>query len=334
MKKLDKSKMNMKYVFIGMVAMSVSLGCFGQDCDKFLNKQTNVINTKGIVVRILGKAADAILGTNFSSLQPKVGDQLQMLDVLQYNTCMQLQTIKNDFVRENLQEKAKNTLAEMLKLLTQSGALTPEIIGMLAENGVVEPGVTVDEAPAVNPQPVKPPATADEVDVPVLPVPATPGWATVTFPCQRFTDSGDGIIRARGMETHSDPQIAKSIANVVALEELASKIEITVNSVTEYYIRSVGGDNEELIKDFQRLTKTKVNQTLRGYKTVCEEYRQHSETQKYQCFIALEISEENVLKPVYEGLKTDAKTKNTLPGFDKFKNTFIEVMKFYESTGF
>ena len=329
-----KNKELLRFLVAGFLIGSLPLSAFGQECDKYLNKQNNAVNTKGIIVKVLGRTVDGILGTNFSQFAGQKADQMQMLDVLQYNTCMQLQTIKNEFVRENLTEKTKNTLNEMVKLLTQSGSIPPEVVRLLVDNGSIEPSLTGKITSEVTPQPAPQPTTANEVDVPVLPAPATGGWTKVTFPCQTFTASDNGIIRARGMETNRDPQIAKSIAAVVALEELASKIEITVNSVTEYYIRSISGDDEELVKDFRRRTKTTVNQTLKGYKTVCEEYRQNSETQKYQCFVALEISEENVLKPVYDGLNLDANAKKVLPNFEKFKQTFTEVMNFYEKTGF
>ena len=330
------NKVLLRFLVAGFLVGSFPLSGFGQECDKYLNKQTNTVKTGNIIAKVLGKTVDGILGTNFSSVIGQKSDQMQMLDILQYNTCMQLQTIKNEFVRENLEEKTRNTLNEMVKLLTQSGTLPPEVLNLLVENGSIEPSligkITSSESIPLQPNTLSP--TADEVGVPVLPAPAKPGWGKVEFPCQTFTVSGSGIIRARGMETNSDPQIAKSIASIIALEELASKIEITMNSVTEYYVKSVSGDNEELVKDFRRKTKTTVNQTLRGYTTVCEEYRQHSETEKYQCFVALEISEKNVLKPVYDGLNLDAAAKKVLPNFEKFKQTFTEVMNFYEKTGF
>jgi DNA-binding Lrp family transcriptional regulator len=325
--------MNKKIIFVGAITGCLSLNCFGQDCDKYLNKQTNVINTKGIVVKVLGKIVDITAGTNFSKFTGGASDQIQMLDVLQYNTCMQLQTAKNEFVRENLEEKARNTMTEMLKLLTQTGSLTPDVVKILAENGAIEPSsIGGDTTTPVTPQPAPtPPATGDDVATPVMP---KTQYVTVVFPCQPFSGSGDGVIRARAMESHSDPQIAKSIAMVVALEELASKIEVTVNSVTEYYVRAVLGDNEETMKDFKRQTKLTVNQTLRGYRTVCEEYRQNTATQKYQCFIALEINEEAALKPIFDGMKSDKQLSRALPNFEKFKKTYDEVMNFYEKTGF
>jgi hypothetical protein len=248
---------------------------------------------------------------------------------------MQWQTAKNDFIRENLEEKTRSTMDEMVKLLVQSGSIPPEALQLLVNNGNITPSLAGGTAVTPTPsQTTEQPRNADDVIVPILPIPPKNENITITFPCQNFTLSENNMIRARGMETHIDPQIAKSIATVVAIEELASKIEISVNSVTDYYFRSVSGDNEELGKDFKRQTKTTVNQTLRGYRIVCEEYRQNTTTQKYQCFIAVEISEENVLKPVYDDLKQNKSMAGVMPNYEKFKKTFDEVKKFYENTGF
>ena len=330
-----------KFALASAMAMCVSLNGYGQECDNYINKQTNKVNSAGIMLKSIGKVAakvvDGVFRTDFSALIKPTGEKMQMLDVLQYNTCQQLQTVKNEFNRENLEEKARNTVNEMAKLLAQSGSLPPEVSKLLVENGNIESSqVGSQPQAATSSQPVAQPKSANEVNVPDSPLPAKPGgeWVTVTFPCQTYTKSGSGTIRAMGMETSTDPQIAKSIASLIALEELASKIEITVNSVTEYYIRSVSGDREELIKDFKRITKTTVNQTVRGYKTVCEEFRQNATTQKYQCFIAYEINEETVVKPVYEELKQNAELKSNLPDYSKFKQTFDKVMSFYENAGF
>jgi hypothetical protein len=276
-----------------------------------------------------------ILGTNFSSLTNTASSQLQMLDNLQYQNCLKWQTAKSEFTKENLEAKMEQTLAEMVKLLNQSGSIPPATVKELVLSGVLDPdqarkdGIVVDPA---DDRIAPTPKNVDDVPVPILPVPAK--WETVTFPCQAQAMSSAGVIRARGMESSMDPQIAKSIANVIALEELASKIEVTVKSTTQYFIdRTETNLNEELTKRFNRTIDVSVNQTIRGYRNTCEEYRQHSQTQKYQCFVALEINEDAVLKPLHEELKKDPELTKAVPDFSKFKDTFNEVLNFYEKTG-
>jgi putative lipoic acid-binding regulatory protein len=172
----------------------------------------------------------------------------------------------------------------------------------------------------------------DQVVIPEMKI--SGDYVTVTFPCQSI-NSPEGVIRASGMETSSDPQIAKSIARTMALEELASKIEITVNSAVEYLVTATTqGGTEDLSKNFKKEVKTTVNQTIKGYKIICEEYKQNAATGKYQCFIAVEVSQESVLKPVYEELKKDNEVKRALPSFDNFRRTVAAIADVYEKTQF
>ena len=321
-----------KNVILIVIAMMFSLSSFGQACDKYIDKQTNNVKTKGVVLKILGKTADAILGTNFSSLT-QATDQLKILDNVQYQACLKLQEVQNEFTQENLKAKVEQTVAEMAKLLNQSGALPPEVVEQLVDNGIIAPGQskTVTQTTA-------PPSgiiNADDVPVPILPVPAPAGsWNTVTFPCQTFATTSAGVIRARGMETSMDPQIAKSVANVIALEELASKIEVTVKSTTQYFIDQTKTNlSEELNSRFTRTIDLSVNQTIRGYRNVCEEYQENSATQKFRCYVAIEIDEDAVLKPVHDELAKETGLKDAVPNYKKFKETFNQVMNFYEKTG-
>ena len=100
---------------------------------------------------------------------------------------MQLQTIKNDFVRENLEEKAKVTVTEMVKLLAQSGQLKPETVDLLISSGDLEPQVKKEIGLyGSNKTPVIQPKTVDEVNPPVLPEPKKSS-SSIVFPCQEFT---------------------------------------------------------------------------------------------------------------------------------------------------
>jgi len=329
-----RNKKLLRLLFAGFVIVSFSLSGFGQECDKYLNQQTKVVNTKGVVVKVLGKISDVVLGTNFSSLSRSIGE-LQMLDNIQYQACMKLQTVKSEFHRENLEATVGQTLTEMVKLMNQSGALPADVVTQLVANGtIIQTNATPTPATATQAT-LTVVTNADDVPVPILPTPAPAGsWNTVTFPCQANAVSSDGVIRARGMESSMDPQIAKSVANVIALEELASKIEVTVKSTTQYFIdRTETNLSEELTKRFERKIDVSVNQTIRGYRNTCEEYRQHSQTQKYQCFVALEINEDAVLKPLHEELIQEPGLQKAVPNYKKFKAAFNEALNFYEKTG-
>ena len=319
--------MKKRLLLTGALSVGIALSGFGQDdCDKYLDKQSKVVKTGGIVLKLIGKVADVVLGTNFSSLSRP--DELQMLDNIQYETCMKLQTVKNEFNRENLEAKINQTIIEMLKLVNESNALPSNVVEQLLIKGI-NPSNGNLPAPPQNPVSI---TNANDVPVTVLPEPE--GWNKIIFPCQDVSVSSAGVIRARGMESSMDPQIAKDIANTVALEELASKIEVAVKSTTQYFIdRTETKLNEELNKRFKRKIELSVEQTIRGYRTVCEEYRQHSQTQKYQCFVALEINEDAVLKPIHDELQKETGLQKAVPNYQKFKDAFYQTLSFFEKTG-
>ena len=320
--------MNKKFFLAGAMAASLSLNCSGQNCVKFIDYQNKTIDTKGLNMKLFGQPV-GVGATSVTPLYREVGDQVQKLDLLQYNICEQLKNIKTDFMREKLQAQYTNMLMKMMELCKLEGQ--PETSATTVANTAAEEAVVPTPTPTPTPTPapepaVIPPAGGGSLDD-VLDV-------EVNFPC--FGDaffSNNGMIRASGMESSMDAQIAKRAARTVALEELASKIEITVNSVTEdHFIRTQNGMNEEIQKKIEGTTKTSVNKTLTGYKTACEKFTQNRETKKYSCYMALEISEENALKPVYEELQKDAALKKALPTYDKFKQTFNEVMKTFEDS--
>lgn len=337
--------MNNRKVLISVaIAIIISLNSFGQKCVKFVDNQTKVINTKGITMQVLGKPIE-IGNTSVGTLNREVSDKLQKLDLLQYNICEQLKNIKTDFMREKLQAQYSNLMMRIMELVEKGGVQLPQdkvtaLIGDAENKTEIVPEPTkkdVEIVPAVddnrnnknenntdesNNSANIPESILDDEDIEI----------DITFPCEEFS-TVSGTIRAFGMETSMDAQMAKRAARSVALEELASKVEITVKTVTEdYFLRTQKNLTEEIEKRIEGKTQTSVNQTLRGYTTVCEKYRQNKNTKKYSCYITLEISEESVLKPVYEDLKQDPDLKEALPNYEKFKDTFNEVMNDYEKS--
>lgn len=335
------NKRNVFRVLLASVAFaSVSTTIVAQNCDKYLNQQTQTVNTKGVLTKVLGKASDMLLGTSFSKFTQNL-DQLQMLDNIQYQMCVKLQTVKNEFSRENLEAKKDGTLAEMAGLIGKSGVLPTDMVTQLTANGIVAAPQATAIVPATEEQTVAPAVAettaapaANEVPVPVLPKPAASAWTTVTFPCQSSATSAEGVIRARGMETSMDAQIAKSVANTIALEELASKIEVSVKSTTHYFINQTKTNLDENLKtNFERKIDLTVNQTIRGYRTVCEEYQQDEQGKKFRAFITLEVDLANVLQPIFNELQQQPALQQALPDFNTFEATVEQAMEFYEGVG-
>jgi hypothetical protein len=338
--------MNLKNLFIGTMIMCLALNGFSQKCTKFIDYQTKTINTKGLSMQLPSGLPPIGLGeTSVSSLQRIASEQLQRFDLLQYNICEQLKNIKNDFIREKLQTQYSNLLMKMMELVkTSSGESAPansaDAVKTIVEafdaggssQSATQPqqtaaGTENNTATAATAQTpaasAPPPASVLDEDVEV----------DISFPCGDFSLSSAGVIRAFGMESSMDAQVAKRIARTAALEELASKIEITVKTVAEdYTLRTKRNLTEALEQRFQSKTQTVVNRTLSGYTTACEKFTQNKSTKKFSCYIALEITEDKVLKPIYQELKQDETLKDALPSYEKFSETFNEVMNTFEKS--
>jgi len=333
----------LKTMVIGTVIICLSLNGFSQKCVKFIDYQNKTVNTKGISMQLPGGLSSVSLGeTSVSTLQREASDKLQTLDLLQHNICEQLKNIKNDFIREKLQTQYSNLLMKMMNLIKPTGNNTslaqsnPEATPTLqtrsqvGENNAVVPEF---EEIAETVAPLTQPSTGNNQTTALTTSIDEDIEVDISFPCGDFSISTKGIIRAFGMETSMDAQIAKRAARTVALEELASKIEIIVKTVTEdYFLRTQKNLTEEFEKRLESKTQTIVNQTLTGYTTACEKFTQNKSTKKYSCYTALEISEENVLKPVYQELQQDPELKNVLPNYERFSQTFNEVMDTYEKS--
>ena len=322
----------LKVAVIG-TAMAFPASSFSQDCDQYLNKQTNAVNTKGVFLKVLGKASDVIFGTNFASLTRSAG-QLQMLDNIQYERCMLLQKTKDELKREEIEYRLQQTLKDMVKLINQSGALPQEAVKQLVDNGILTPQEAASVgAVAETAMPATPitPVSANEVPVPVLPTPtASNGWVSSPFPCQIL--SATGYIVARGMATSVDPQFAREIAIMHALEQLAGEIEVAVKSTATFFATQTGTNlSKELSERYEKKLETTINQVIRGYRIICEEPQQNGE--KHRCFVAIEINEDVVLKSVHTELKQEPELQKAVPNYEKFKAVLGEVLNYCEKTG-
>jgi len=324
--------MNRKIFLAGALAVGISMNGFGQNCIKFIDYQNRTVDTKGLSLRVFGQPV-GVGATSVTPIVREASDKLQKLDLLQYNICEQLKKIKTDFMREKLQAQYTNLLMQMMQLLPSEG--TASLTGMdAAPNTAAQQAqkttMTEEEIPAPTPTPAPAPAPTPAP----MPAPSDINMdIDISFPCEDYNISPPGMIRAFGMETSMDAQIARRAARTAALEELGSKIEITVRSVTaDYFLRTQRGMEEEIEKRIEGRTETSVNRTLQGYRTVCERTTQNTQTKRYSSYIALEISEENVLRPVFNELRQDPELQNAMPNYERFRETFNEVMKTYENS--
>lgn len=142
--------------------------------------------------------------------------------------------------------------------------------------------------------------------------------------------SSDGFIRARFYGESNDMALSKKVAKSNTLEELGSKIEVTVKAVIDNYNSRRQKDiNESVEQRYEELIRTTVKQKINGYKTVCEKVTKNKDG-KYRTYLVYEIPVDNVLNPTYDKLSKDDELKVDYD-YQKFKETFEEEMKNLES---
>ncbi|MCT4636967.1 MAG: LPP20 family lipoprotein [Bacteroidales bacterium] len=138
--------------------------------------------------------------------------------------------------------------------------------------------------------------------------------------------STDGYIRANSIGESSDMTMAKKKARNNTLQELSSKIQTTFKAVIDNYQSSKeNSSGEEVVKRYEELSREVINQTISGYRTICEKVTQ-TEKGTYKTYLAFEISIENLSKPFYDKISEDDKLRIDYD-YEKFKKTFNEEMK-------
>lgn len=142
--------------------------------------------------------------------------------------------------------------------------------------------------------------------------------------------SSDGFIRANSVGESADMVISKKVARSNTLEELGSKVKVTVKSVIDnYYKRTQKNVDENLEKRYEDLIRTVVNQEISGYRTVCEKVTKTKEN-KYRTYLAFEIAEENILNPFFKKISKDDELKIDYD-YEKFKKEAKEELSKMEN---
>jgi len=323
-------KITIKLLLASTVFAGISMNGAAQNCDQYLNQQTKTVNTKAVIVKVLGKTVDGLLGTSFSKLNTSF-DQLLQLDILQYQLCMQWEKVKTEASKEKLESQKDGTLATMAALLSQSGVLPPEVNNQLKTMGIVQQttNTILDTTPAATTPAA---TTAAEVTVPTIQPAVTNTTTGITFPCRETGTAG--VIQASAQEVSMDPQIAKQVAKIIALEELASKIEVSVKSTVGFFCDRTNTNMTEAVRTaYGQKIDVLVDRTIQGYKIGCEEYTQNQQTQKYTCYLRLEIDEAKILTPIYNTLQQTPELQNALPNAEQFTKAVNQNLQFVENVG-
>ena len=320
----------LKLAVVGATALMFSLNSFGQKCTKFIDYQNKTFNTKGLSMQIFGQPV-GIGGTEISTVQRTASEQLQRLDLLQYNICEQLKNIKTDFMREKLQAQYSNLLMKMLRL-QESGEDVAPVVEQIANLPANKRG----EAIAIQDDSENTPVVTKEeqptaVEQPVFP--ASPISPT-SRPCEAMNFKSDKeTIRALGYGESKNRNMAKDYAVSAALEGLALSMEVTVKVVGEHYRLSTRKELDENFEErLEKTTQTSIKQTIRNINIVCEGDVRNPNTNNWEYYIVYEVGREDAVKELFNSLQKDPVVKETVPNYERFKQTFNEVMKEYDKS--
>lgn len=145
--------------------------------------------------------------------------------------------------------------------------------------------------------------------------------------------STDAMVRAVAIRESMDQQMAKQMARSSALEEMASKLSVTVKAVIDdYYSSRSVNMNEEAKRRFEGMSRQVIDQTVKGYRTVCEKYTVSTRpngAEVYKCYYGIELGKDDVSKSLYKGLTNDDKLRLDYD-YEKFKEEFNKQLNNFD----
>lgn len=137
--------------------------------------------------------------------------------------------------------------------------------------------------------------------------------------------SDNKTFRASALGESQGQMVAKQKAMTNARAELAAAINTTIKTVTDNYVKSGTYNNkEELMENYEGLTREVVNQTLTGTKTICERTTM-TQQGTYKTYVCIELGSEELLQSLNQRLTTEEQLKIDY-NYEKFKKTFEEEM--------
>src|SRR5688572_12409126 len=152
------------------------------------------------------------------------------------------------------------------------------------------------------------------------------GEVEIEVPCsgpEFFTD--ELVFRANSVAVSNDLAVSKRKAMSNARADLAAAIEVTVGTVTDNYVKSVGGSNSEALSQrFESLTREVVTQRLSGLRTLCERYFL-TEAGRYKTYVAIELSAQQLAESYKQRIQADSALRADF-NYEKFKAVFDAEM--------
>lgn len=150
----------------------------------------------------------------------------------------------------------------------------------------------------------------------------------VIEPCSDYYTTTE-FIRAKGIGEDFDQQFAVDIARSAALNEMASQINTTVQSLFNKHNKSSNKQGKvrsrESISRSEQMIETRVSQET-GFRVVCRKVTSFIEdgAKIYKAYVVVEIGTDEILKSLYQDIQKDAELEVDVD-YQKFKEEFVNT---------
>jgi hypothetical protein len=152
------------------------------------------------------------------------------------------------------------------------------------------------------------------------------GEKEVVTPCSGTEfQSSSKAFRYSAIGESMDQMTAKKKAMSEARAGLAAAINTTVKAVTDNYVKSGNYNNkEELMKNYEGISREVVNQTLAGTIVICEKMML-TKAGNYKSYVCVELGSSEILQSLNNRMSNNEQLKVDY-NYEKFKKTFNDEM--------
>jgi len=152
------------------------------------------------------------------------------------------------------------------------------------------------------------------------------GEKEILVPCSGTEfQSNSKAFRFSAIGESMDQMTAKKKAMSEARAGLAASINTVVKAVTDNYVKDGNYNNkEELMKNYEGLSREVVNQSLAGTIVICEKMM-FTKAGNYKSYVCIELGSNEILQSLNNRMSNNEQLKVDY-NYEKFKKTFNEEM--------
>ena len=156
--------------------------------------------------------------------------------------------------------------------------------------------------------------------------PADSGEVEIKIPCSGAEyQSNSKALRYSAIGESMDQMTAKKKAMSEARAGLAAAVNTLVKGVTDNYVKSGNYNNkEELMKNYEGMTREVLNQSISGSTVICEKTTM-TKSGTYKYYVCLELGSNDILQQINNKMTNNEQLKVDY-NYEKYKKTFNEEM--------